>query len=214
MKVKIKSVKRRNPCQDRSRQMVEWIIEASMRLFSEQGYTATTTNKIAELAGVSVGSLYHYFPNKDAILLELGIRHRKNMYRVIIKTLKNDSGFNLRYVLKEIIAKIIHLHRDNLLFIEALTLHTHIDKLLDSMDHDYDLKFWSTVGNIIKRKYLQPGMDVSLESLRQTWIVLGKTGKDVIHNIAMENSFGPDEKIIDGLVDAILTYMYKQPAAP
>jgi hypothetical protein len=57
-------------------------------------------------------------------------------------------------------------------------------------------------------------MDVSLESLRQTWIVLGKTGKDVIHNIAMENSFGPDEKIIDGLVDAILTYMYKQPAAP
>ncbi len=55
----------RKPTQERSREMVEWIVEAARRLFSEQGYKATTTNKIAELAGVSVGSLYHYFPPQE-----------------------------------------------------------------------------------------------------------------------------------------------------
>jgi hypothetical protein len=210
MKRKLNVKKGHIPLQERSRQMVEWILYAAMRLFSEQGYEATTTNKIAKLAGVSIGSLYHYFPNKNAILLELGIRHRKKIYRDIIKILRKNKDSNLREVLKTIVTKIVRLHRDNQLFIEALTIHTHIDKQLDTIKYEHDIKFWAAVGSIIRKKYMNSNSGISVENLKQAWIILGKTGKDVIHNISMESIYGPDEKIIEGLVDAILSYMYKQ----
>lgn len=51
------------------------ILEAAARVFAAQGYAAGTTNRIAAAAGVSIGSLYEYFPNKDAILVALMERH-------------------------------------------------------------------------------------------------------------------------------------------
>jgi AcrR family transcriptional regulator len=66
---------RRKPRQDRSRDTFEAIVEAAAQVFERHGYAAGTTNRIAERAGVSIGSLYQYFPNKDAIVLELARRH-------------------------------------------------------------------------------------------------------------------------------------------
>lgn len=66
---------RKRPVQDRSRQTVDRILEAAARIFDEDGYRRTTTNRVAEAAGVSVGSLYQYFPNKDALLVALAERH-------------------------------------------------------------------------------------------------------------------------------------------
>ena len=205
-----KIIRRRNPTQERSREMVEWILEAALRLFSEKGYKLTTTNKIAELAGVSVGSLYHYFPNKESILLELGVRHRKMVYREIIAMLKSGSGTDLRDSLKKVIGRIIKLHRDNPLLIEALTSHTRVDKYLDAMDREYDLKFWSTVGGIIKRKYRLSKPSLSAETLRDAWIMLGKSGKEVIHSIAVDSTVRSDEKLTDDLVHIILSYIEQQ----
>ncbi|MCS7475866.1 TetR/AcrR family transcriptional regulator [Umezawaea endophytica] len=51
------------------------ILTAAAHVFAESGYAAGTTNRIAERARVSIGSLYQYFPNKDAILAELLVRH-------------------------------------------------------------------------------------------------------------------------------------------
>jgi AcrR family transcriptional regulator len=54
---------------------VEFVLEAAAQLFAEAGYRATTTNHVAARAGVSVGTLYQYFPDKDALLLALAQRH-------------------------------------------------------------------------------------------------------------------------------------------
>ena len=59
---------RKEPRQARARHTVEAIIEASARILEEQGHGGFTTNTVAELAGVSVGTLYQYFPDKDALL--------------------------------------------------------------------------------------------------------------------------------------------------
>ncbi|MEO6083577.1 MAG: TetR/AcrR family transcriptional regulator [Umezawaea sp.] len=53
----------------------ERILTAAAHVFAEHGYAAGTTNRIAERARVSIGSLYQYFPNKDAILAEILIQH-------------------------------------------------------------------------------------------------------------------------------------------
>lgn len=65
---------RRRPRQDRSREMVERILEAGRSLLQEVGFKGLTTIAIGERAGLSVGSLYQYFPNKEAVILELARR--------------------------------------------------------------------------------------------------------------------------------------------
>ena len=60
---------RRKPRQARSQATVEVILAAAARVFARSGYAATTTNHVAAKAGVSIGSLYEYFPSKDAILV-------------------------------------------------------------------------------------------------------------------------------------------------
>ncbi len=66
---------RRKPRQVRAELTRERILAAAAHVFIEHGYAAGTTNRIAEHARISIGSLYQYFPNKDAILAELLIRH-------------------------------------------------------------------------------------------------------------------------------------------
>jgi AcrR family transcriptional regulator len=66
--------RRRRPVQARSKHTVERILAAAAHVFSERGYAATT-NHVAEAAGLSIGSLYQYFPDKDALLVALHNRH-------------------------------------------------------------------------------------------------------------------------------------------
>lgn len=60
---------RKTPRQKRSAATRDRILDAAARVFVEHGYAAGTTNRIAEEAGLSIGSLYQYFPNKDAIVI-------------------------------------------------------------------------------------------------------------------------------------------------
>jgi AcrR family transcriptional regulator len=66
---------RKAPRQQRAHETRDRILDAGARVFARHGYAAGTTNRIAAEASLSVGSLYQYFPNKDAILVELVRRH-------------------------------------------------------------------------------------------------------------------------------------------
>lgn len=71
---KAQATARKRPRQERSRATVEMVLEAAVQVFRREGWDATT-NRIALAAGVSIGTLYEYFPNKKAILVELARRH-------------------------------------------------------------------------------------------------------------------------------------------
>ncbi|MBZ5709915.1 TetR family transcriptional regulator [Nannocystis pusilla] len=62
---------RKTPKQARSSRLVEAILQAAIRVLERDGAAAFTTIRVAERAGVSVGSLYQYFPNKESILFRL-----------------------------------------------------------------------------------------------------------------------------------------------
>lgn len=62
---------RKSPAQARSIETVRVILEAAARILEARGFEGYTTNAVAERAGVSVGSLYQYFPGKDALTVAL-----------------------------------------------------------------------------------------------------------------------------------------------
>jgi AcrR family transcriptional regulator len=66
---------RKQARQERSRALVESLLRASARILVRDGYAGLTTNAVAAVAGVSVGSLYQYFPNKDALVSALVDAH-------------------------------------------------------------------------------------------------------------------------------------------
>lgn len=63
------------PRQQRSRETYERVLDVAAEIFEKFGYAGTTTNKVAEAAGISIGTLYHYIPDKDALLYSLTERH-------------------------------------------------------------------------------------------------------------------------------------------
>jgi len=85
-------VKRRKPLQERARHKIELILEAATRLIDSDGLEALTTNRIAETAGISIGTLYQYFADKQAILDKLGQRVLREVTGKLLHNLQEQSA--------------------------------------------------------------------------------------------------------------------------
>src|SRR5262245_43578538 len=69
--------------QQRSRRTVDALIEATARILVKEGYDRASTNRIAHVAGVSIGSLYQYFPSKEALVAALIDRHKQEIIQLL-----------------------------------------------------------------------------------------------------------------------------------
>jgi AcrR family transcriptional regulator len=99
--------KRRTPRQARARSKVAAIFEATTQILEKEGRARLNTNRIAERAGVSVSTLYQYFPNKDAILLALARSemefHRTAVIDAVTKATQHDDPEPDRFILRALI---------------------------------------------------------------------------------------------------------------
>lgn len=92
MSRKLPNTPRKLPRQDRARETVEAILTATAHILTETGYDTASTNRIAERAGIGIGSLYHYyFPNKEAIATAMRSRHVDEI-SAIIETALHQCG--------------------------------------------------------------------------------------------------------------------------
>jgi AcrR family transcriptional regulator len=87
--------------------MVETILEAAARVFVRSGYARSTTNRIAEAAGISVGSLYQYFPSKDAIAVELLRRYRETLVGLVHGHLESVDDTTFESVVRALIGAVL-----------------------------------------------------------------------------------------------------------
>lgn len=76
--------------QKRAQETVNAILDAVIRLLKRSGTSGISTNRIAEAAGVSIGSVYQYFPDKRAIFVALHDRHIEQVDRVIHRRLRES----------------------------------------------------------------------------------------------------------------------------
>ena len=102
---------RKQPSQARARETTEAILRATARILVERGYVATTTNHIAEAAGVSVGSLYQYFPNKEAIVAALLERHMEQTQGWLRVAAARSVAQPLEQAARSLIEGLIEAHR-------------------------------------------------------------------------------------------------------
>ncbi len=86
---------RKSPSQRRSADTVETIMEAAVRILRRDGYAGLTTRRVAEVAGVSVGSLYQYFPNRQAIVADL-VRRRITAFIAAVEAADIGGAPDLR----------------------------------------------------------------------------------------------------------------------
>jgi AcrR family transcriptional regulator len=83
---------RKKPVQSRSEGTVEAIFEAAARILQTQGPSGFNTNAVAKLAGVSIGTLYQYFPNKSAILIAIAQRELDKVSQAIIRDIDSEAA--------------------------------------------------------------------------------------------------------------------------
>ncbi len=106
----VKTTPRKRPRQDRSKATVDTILAATARVLVKQGFDGLTTNSVAEAAGVSIGSLYQYFPNKEALVAALIEQHVEQMNAAILDELTRVAALPMADAVRAVIELTIRAH--------------------------------------------------------------------------------------------------------
>jgi AcrR family transcriptional regulator len=102
---------RKNASQNRSRAMVDALVEATARILVREGFDKASTNRIAEVAGVSVGSLYQYYPSKEALVGAVIDRHNRELMQVVRVALAEVASQPIETAVRRLVAVAIEAHR-------------------------------------------------------------------------------------------------------
>lgn len=98
---------RKSPVQARSAASVEAILEATIQVLLEIGKERLTTTRVAKRAGVSVGTLYQYFPNKSALLQAVLKRHLSRVTEAVERTCADQRGQSLKQMATAVITTFL-----------------------------------------------------------------------------------------------------------
>jgi len=101
---------RKSASQQRSRATVDALVEATARILVREGYDKASTNRIADKAGVSIGSLYQYFPGKEALVAAVIDRHNTDVMRVVRDALAEVASRPLEDAVRRLVAVAIEAH--------------------------------------------------------------------------------------------------------
>jgi AcrR family transcriptional regulator len=107
---KTRTAPRKAPRQSRSQATVDALVEAGARALALEGYERANVNRIAELAGVSVGSLYQYFPSKEALVTAVSRRHSARMIEVFQKDILSLAFVPLHEAVRGVVLRVFEAY--------------------------------------------------------------------------------------------------------
>ncbi len=106
----VKTTPRKRPRQDRAKATVDTILAATARLLVRRGFDGLTTNEVASAAGVSIGSLYQYFPNKEALVAALAEKHIEEMSAALVGEIARVAQLPMPQAARAVIELTIRAH--------------------------------------------------------------------------------------------------------
>ena len=101
---------RKQASQERSRATVDALVEATARILVREGFDKASTNRIAETAGVSIGSLYQYFPTKEALVAAVIDRHNAELMQVARGALAQVAALPVRDAVRRLVTVAVEEH--------------------------------------------------------------------------------------------------------
>lgn len=200
---KKRSAPRKSPSQDRSRATVDTIVDAAARILVKDGYNAFTTNRVAEKAGVSIGSLYQYFPNKEALLSELMRRHTEELEKGVEEMVERAKSAPLAEVVRAAIEHNVRLHLVN------PALHQKLSDEVPSLRHlDWKTAFVERMLKRVRQVLDACRDEIVVEDLDLAVYILTHTVEALIHNSVAER---PDDlksgKLADEVTRMLVAYL-------
>jgi AcrR family transcriptional regulator len=130
---------RRVPRQERSRRLVEGILDAAQRLVVERGVEALTTRDIAEAADAPVASLYQYFSDKEDVLLALGVRDMAEMDNQVANDLAELEVVSISSLVRTTMLAFVSVYRRRPAFVE-IYLRGRTNQAVHQFGRDHNLQ--------------------------------------------------------------------------
>ncbi len=200
---KKKKIARKQPSQSRSRATVETILDGCIRVLDQEGVQAATTSRIAEASGVSVGSLYQYFENRDAILNALQDREFSRTTEIIHTHFVREKFETPRDLARTVVESLFKLYRASpglhrVLALEGLRV-TPTERV-QAFDHRIveTLRFFfENTSFPIRRKHKHAAAFVLYQSVRATMLA----------KILEEPPGLSDEILTEELTDLVVSYL-------
>jgi AcrR family transcriptional regulator len=183
---------------------VEAILAATARVLAKEGYDRASTNKVAEAAGVSIGSLYQYFPSKEALVSALIERHMNRMLSVLTEAgAALSPGSSVQQATRQIIAATYAAHRVNpklhRVLLEQVPRIGSMEGLAGFEERTLALveTFLALHAGELRRSNLKLAAKVAVLAVRGTTLYCVLRSPELLH----------EEEFIDEVTDLIVRYL-------
>jgi AcrR family transcriptional regulator len=194
--------RRREPVQARSRERVERILDAAAQLLAEAGYDAVKTNAIAKRAGVSIGSVYQFFPNRFAIFNALAERYRDNILGSLEAHLAQATIESWEAAIENTIDSLAELWKTDWAFHSVWLAIQNAAELRESSEHYRDALINGPLADFLAR--LVPSTPRS-RILPMGRVILETS--NLLLDLSMRGGPDQDESIIDELKFLLHSYI-------
>jgi AcrR family transcriptional regulator len=178
------------PQQQRSRAMVDDILGAATRVLSERPVSAVSTNLLAEVAGVSIGSLYQYFDSKRAIVETLVERHRHDCIVIANAALVDDSGKRIMDRYRTVLRELLALHERQRTLHVSFTHAQNVSSDVATAEHAEHAQIFAT---FLADEF--PRLSYA-ESLMHAQILM-RTVNTLVHGALALPAYGLDRRVVE-----------------
>ncbi len=199
---------RKAASQKRSRATVDVLVEATARILVREGFDKASTNRIAEVAGVSVGSLYQYFPCKEALVAAVIERHQQAIMQAVRGELADLMALPVAAAMRRLVAVAVKAHRVD------PRLHRVLAEQIPRVGKLEELETFSRENFTLFRRYLDLHRDeLRVDDLELAAFICVTAIEALTHNAVLHHgqalSGGAMESLIDEgarLVGGYLTF--------
>ena len=198
---------RKDASQGRSRATVDALVEATARILVREGFDKASTNRIAAKAGVSVGSLYQYFPSKEALVAAVMERHNKELMQFVRGKLAAVGSLPLKRAVRELVAAAIEAHRID------PKLHRVLAEQIPRTGKLEHIETFNRENYALFRAYLEAhsdefrAIDLALAAFVCVTTIEALTHNAVLHHSAMLSNDAAMGELVDEATRLIVRYL-------
>ena len=187
---------RKDASQERSRATVDALLEATARILVREGFDRASTNRIADVAGVSIGSLYQYFPSKEALVAAVIERHQQDIRQVIQGELEKAAMLPIEQGVRMLVAVAVKSHRI------APKLHRVLAEQIPRVGKLEKVETFNRENFALFRSYLESRKsELRVKNLQLAAFLCVTSIEAVTHNAVLHHTKMLSDDMTDALID-------------